>query len=91
MLSQWQVAVPETIRPNPSGKAGVAGRNGSSASLGLFGIAAMAVRSLVFGTGGCSSRFNTKRLSRSDSLGLPQSGLQDKSPSGLCASAPPRV
>ena len=31
-----------------------------------FGIAAMAARSLAFGAGGFSSRFSTKRLSRSD-------------------------
>src|ERR1700679_4249110 len=31
-----------------------------------LGIAAIAARSLAFGAGGCSSRFSTKRLSRSD-------------------------
>jgi hypothetical protein len=53
-----------------------------------FDIAAMTARGLAFGAGGFSSRFSTKRLSRSDktirsdssitAFGLPQGGLENK-------------
>src|ERR1035438_533375 len=44
----------------------VPGRNAHRRFRVGFGIAAMAARSLAFGAGGFSSRFSTKRLSRSD-------------------------
>src|SRR5208283_5809364 len=66
-----------------------------------FGIAAMAARSLAFGTGGFSRRFSTKRLSRSDKtmrsdssitdLASRKAGCRTKSVRSVCLNAAARI